>query len=77
MMRAAMARAKRQSKTGRQARRVRKAPREMERHPVIDNTEPLSTEELGRIYNIPPERVRELKEFAAKLLDRKKPEVSQ
>ncbi len=43
----------------------------MVKHPVIDNRKPLSTEEVGRILNVPPDRIREIKELAAKILDKK------
>jgi hypothetical protein len=36
--------------------------------PVIDNRRDPSTEEVARILNVPPNRVRQLKDLAAKTL---------
>ena len=44
----------------------------MPKHPVIDNSEPLSTEEVGEILGVSQERVQELKRFAAEIFDKKK-----
>jgi hypothetical protein len=38
------------------------------KHPVIDNRKYPSTEEVGRILNVPARRVRQLKDLAAKKL---------
>ena len=70
MLNIAMAKAS-QPRVGRQPRRGRTNPGEMVKHPVIDNRKPLSTEEVGRILNVPPDRIREIKELAAKILDKK------
>ena len=43
----------------------------MVKHPVIDNRRYPTTEEVGKLLNVPPERIREIKEFAAKIFDKK------
>ncbi|MDQ2776140.1 MAG: hypothetical protein M3Y57_14665 [Acidobacteriota bacterium] len=52
-----------QSKTDRQPRRLRAA-----KHPVIDNRTYPSTDEVGKLLNVPASRVRELKNLAARTL---------
>lgn len=65
-----------QPRVGRQGRRGSRRGRtdlhEMPRHPIIDNSEPLSTEEVGEILGVPPEHVREIKRLAVEIFDKKK-----
>jgi hypothetical protein len=61
-----------QSKTKPPSRRRRTYLHEMPKHPVIDNSEPLSTEEVGEILGVSQERVQELKRFAVEIFDKKK-----
>lgn len=53
-----------QPRVARQPRRGRHPAK----HPIIDNRKYPSTEEVGRILNVPPSRVRQLKELATKTL---------
>ncbi len=52
-----------QSRVTRQARRLSTA-----KHPVIDNRTYPSTDEVGKILNVPASRVRQLKNLAARKL---------
>ncbi len=55
-----------QPNVGRQVRRGRVNPGAT-KHPVIDNRKYPSTEEVGRILNVPQNRVRQIKDLAKKL----------
>jgi hypothetical protein len=58
-----------QPRVSRQKRRGRNASSgAAAKHPVIDNREYPSTEEVGRILKVPASRVRQLKDLAAKTL---------
>jgi hypothetical protein len=50
------------------AKRQGASKRKTTKQPVIDNTRFPSTEEVGRLLGVPPERVRQLKELAAKIV---------
>ena len=57
-----------QPNIGRQVRRGRVNPDSPAKHPVIDNRKYPSTEEVGRILNVPANRIRRIKDLAAKKL---------
>lgn len=56
-----------QSNVERRVRRGRVNSGNPSKHPVIDNRKYPSTEDVGRILNVPASRVRQIKELAKKL----------
>lgn len=56
------------SAVGRQERRGPVNPGSPAKHPVIDNRKYPTTEEVGRILNVPANRIRQIKDLAAKKL---------